>query len=117
MIQSVNSYFLNYAARVKDPLERFKIVMTCTVALIQQCQSFEKPLNPVLGETYQARCPDGAQLYVEQTSHHPPISHFHVEGPDGKYQMSGYNECRVKFSMNSINVHAVGHKKFTFHDG
>ena len=34
MIQSVNSYYLNYAASVKDPLERFKVVMTCTMALI-----------------------------------------------------------------------------------
>lgn len=117
MIQSVNSFYLNYAASIKDPLERFKVVMTCTMALIQECQSFEKPLNPVLGETYQAKCADGADLYVEQTSHHPPISHYLIDGPDGKYTVSGHNECRVKFSVTSINVNQVGHKKFAFHDG
>ena len=36
----------------RDPIERFKIFMTCTVALIHNGQFFEKPVNPVLGETY-----------------------------------------------------------------
>jgi hypothetical protein len=67
--------------------------MTCTVALIHNGQFFEKPVNPVLGETYQARGADGARLYMEQTSHHPPVSHMYIDGPDGKYTVSGWCEC------------------------
>ena len=64
-IQCVNSWYLNYAAHLNNPLERFKIFMTTTIALIHEGQFFEKPLNPVLGETYQAKCADGADLFVE----------------------------------------------------
>ena len=116
-IQCVNSYYLNYAASINDPLERFKVFMTCTVALIHKGQFFEKPLNPVLGETYQATCPDGAQVFMEQTSHHPPISHLLISGPDNRYTVYGYNECVVKFAVTSINVTMLGHKKVVFHDG
>lgn len=31
-IQSMNSYYLNYAASISDPVERMKLFMTCTVA-------------------------------------------------------------------------------------
>ena len=72
---------------------------------------FEKPLNPVLGETYQAKSPDGGMVYMEQTCHHPPISHFLAEGPEGRYRVSGYSECVVKFSVTSINVTLLGHKQ------
>jgi len=116
-IQCVNSWYLNYAAHCSDPVERFKVFMTCTVALIHEGQFFEKPLNPVLGETYQAKCADGADLYVEQTSHHPPVSHMLIEGPNGAYRYSGYNECSVAFSVTNIKVNLLGHKKVKFHDG
>jgi hypothetical protein len=91
--------------------------MTTTIALIHEGQFFEKPLNPVLGETYQAKCADGADLFVEQTSHHPPISHMLVEGPNGMYRYSGYNECVVKFSVTSITVSQNGYKRVKFNDG
>ena len=78
---------------------------------------FEKPLNPVLGETYQAKSPDGAMVYMEQTCHHPPVSHMLVEGPEGRYRVSGYSECVVKFAVTSINVTLLGHKQVEFQDG
>ena len=37
-----------------------------------------KPFNPILGETYQSRFNDGTKCFLEQTSHHPPVSHFEV---------------------------------------
>ena len=43
---------------------------------------FDKPLNPILGETYVSECEDGSKGYFEQTSHHPPISHAQFYGPD-----------------------------------
>ena len=50
--QKVNWYYLNYAASVNDPVERLKAFMTANVVFLLKGNSFEKPLNPVLGETF-----------------------------------------------------------------
>jgi hypothetical protein len=52
------------------------------VAGLQHCfQSWRKPFNPILGETWQAALSDGTALFLEQISHHPPISAFQMFGP------------------------------------
>ena len=51
-IQCVFSFYLNYAASISDPIERMKIVVTTTIAFLWKNHCFEKPLNPVLGETF-----------------------------------------------------------------
>ena len=37
-----------------------------------------KPFNPIWGETFQCKIGE-TKLYLEQTSHHPPIFHFLVK--------------------------------------
>jgi len=49
------------------------------------CTGQNKPFNPLLGETLQGHYDDGTTFYCEHTSHHPPISNFLVEDPDGLY--------------------------------
>lgn len=45
-------------------------------------QSWKKPFNPLLGETWQAQqAGGGCQIFMEQLSHHPPISAFEMIGP------------------------------------
>jgi hypothetical protein len=56
---------MNYAASIKDPIERMKAVITSTISFLWKGHQFEKPLNPVLGETYQAKSADGGMIYVE----------------------------------------------------
>ena len=53
------------AALTDDMVTRMKHVMTASVSFLYPCHSFDKPLNPILGETYQATLEDGAMLYVE----------------------------------------------------
>ena len=74
-----------------DPVERLKLLMTQQISYFYKEKIYEKPLNPILGETFQARGQDGAMIYMEQTSHHPPISHFLIEGPDNSYNMKGWS--------------------------
>lgn len=70
--------YLNRAAHCIDPLERFKNVVTFAIAgLHNPCKQL-KPFNPILGETYQATWADGSEIFLEHTSHHPPISNFLV---------------------------------------
>lgn len=44
--------YLNAAALAKDPVERMKCVMIASIAFIGNCHHWDKPLNPILGETY-----------------------------------------------------------------
>lgn len=66
--------YLNAAALATDPLERMKNLITSSISFCYSAHTFEKPLNPILGETYQARMEDGTEVLLEQICHHPPIS-------------------------------------------
>jgi len=54
----------------------------------------EKPFNPVVGETVQARL-NGCPIYFEQTSHHPAICHYLMFGRG--YDLSGCHIPMVNF--------------------
>eukprot|EP00919_Chromeraceae_sp_WS-2016_P025953 GHVR01061351.1.p1 GENE.GHVR01061351.1~~GHVR01061351.1.p1 ORF type:complete len:102 (+),score=1.99 GHVR01061351.1:313-618(+) len=78
---------------------------------------FFKPLNPILGETLQARLIDGTKIFSEQISHHPPISYFLVYGPNENYQFSGCYNFDISPGLNSITLKNLGKRKITFKDG
>lgn len=88
--QSSLPVYLAAANASEDPLERMKLTMAANFCWYFYEYAFDKPLNPILGETYQAFGADGARIYAEQTSHHPPISHFIVDGPNDIYKVTGY---------------------------
>jgi hypothetical protein len=56
---------MNKAASISDPIERMKLVMASSIAFMVPAKIYEKPLNPVLGETYQATAADGAKIFME----------------------------------------------------
>ena len=58
---------------------------------------FDKPYNPVIGETYQGLI-DGCPVYAEQISHHPPISSVLFYGRG--YKISGQFEPIVQIGLN-----------------
>jgi hypothetical protein len=68
--------YLTAAAMSSDAIERMKLVMTQSISYIYPTHCFDKPLNPILGETLQANLEDGAQVFMEQVCHHPPISYL-----------------------------------------
>lgn len=116
--QSVMSIYFNYAAtEVTDPLERLKLFLAANIAQSYYDALIEKPLNPVLGETYHTVGQDGAKIYVEQTSHHPPRSHWYIDGPQGNYIVTGHGAFDVKAGPRMANIIISGHKKVVFKDG
>mmetsp|Transcript_34187 Transcript_34187/g.42274 ORF Transcript_34187/g.42274 Transcript_34187/m.42274 type:complete len:109 (-) Transcript_34187:919-1245(-) len=78
---NVSSYYYTLAALTEDPIERMKMVVTASIAYLEPTHHWNKPLNPIIGETYQAESPDGSSYFLEQVSHHPPIAYFVHYGP------------------------------------
>lgn len=109
--------YLTLAAKESDPIERMKHVMVSSIAYLYPCHNFNKPLNPIVGETYQASMTDGSQIFVEQVSHHPPITYYIIEGPNQIYRFSGYTNFSVKAGLNSISLDVQGNKTVSFADG
>ena len=47
--------YYNLASKLAaDPIERLKMIISADVSSVIYTETFEKPLNPVLGETYVA---------------------------------------------------------------
>lgn len=51
-ISCIGPAYLNAAAFATDPVERMKYVMTASIAFVYPTHHFDKPLNPILGETF-----------------------------------------------------------------
>jgi len=50
------------ASTTNDHLERFKYVVVATLCAFHKSSSFIKPLNPILGETYELEYEDGSKV-------------------------------------------------------
>lgn len=66
-----------------------------------------KPFNPLKGETYEYVC-DEYKLFVEQTSHHPPIHCLYIESDD--FIIYGYNYTNISFNLSGIGLNSLGQK-------
>ena len=114
---SFEPLFLNRAAQIKDPLERFKYVIAFQLAPLYICSSQYKPFNPILGETFQGHFADGTQVYCEHTSHHPPITNFHMHPADNSYDFWGFYEFTGTMGANSLKSGLRGPNNIRFADG
>lgn len=54
--------YLNIAGTSQDHLERFKFVIVATLSCFHNSSHFLKPLNPILGETYEMMYNDGSRV-------------------------------------------------------
>ena len=94
-----------------------KSVIAFGLSSIILCTSQNKPFNPLLGETNQGTFADGTRYYCEHTSHHPPITHYLLEGPGNAYRMYGYYEIFGKMGKNSLTSGLRGPCTIEFPDG
>ena len=109
--------FLREAAATKDHLERFKAVIAFSLSSLYICTSQYKPFNPILGETLQGTFSDGTQVFCEHTSHHPPVTNFHMQPEDGSYDFWGFYEFTGSMSANSLRSGLRGPNNIRFQDG
>ena len=74
---SLAPYLLEKAAKSEDKIETFKYVILFSLSALFRSTEQLKPLNPLLGETYQCEWEDGSKIYIEHISHTPPISNIY----------------------------------------
>lgn len=67
--------------------------------MASQSLNCRKPLNPILGQTYQGLI-DGCPVYMEQISHHPPITSIYFIGRG--YKIYGTVGVEVQLRLNYI---------------
>lgn len=113
-------YYLNAAAD-SNPIDRLKNLTAYVVHSFHLYLYSYKPFNPVIGETFQSviYLPSNPELgsinvYVEQTSHHPPILNFYATHE--KFKMYGYRGGSVKGTGNSIVADVSGFFGVEFND-
>ena len=63
--QSCMNIYLNHAASLDDKVERVKLLIVASMASSYHDKIFEKPLNPILGETYECYGQDGSSIVFE----------------------------------------------------
>jgi len=56
--------YLNIIGTSKDHLERFKHIIVATISCFHNSSHFLKPLNPILGETYEVMYNDGSRVKI-----------------------------------------------------
>lgn len=111
--------YLGRAAAVQgDPIERMKLTVSFLVAGMHRAVAQRKPFNPILGETSRARFEDGTDVYVDQPSHHPPVTSFQLFGPGGAWKLHGTHEYTAQMRPpNGLLGGQVGPNTVEFADG
>ncbi|WIA29609.1 hypothetical protein OEZ86_012096 [Tetradesmus obliquus] len=111
----VHPRHLEAAAAAASPLARLQLCVAWFVAGLQHVfASWRKPFNPLLGETWQACTASGSSIFVEQVSHHPPVTAFHLQGPSGLFSFQGLSQPEVSFSAGGLKTNARGYRRITF---
>jgi hypothetical protein len=110
---------IDLASREADPVRRLKLVATGVLAgLHLKCEQ-AKPFNPILGETYEAVYEAGHRLYVEQVSHHPPVTAWEVfaPGPSPAWVYTGTCLWKASLRGNTIKGCEAGDCTVSFRAG
>jgi hypothetical protein len=93
---------LGKAGSCKDKQEAFKYVILFSLSALFRSSEQLKPLNPMLGETYECEWKDGTKFYLEHTCHTPPISHFYIKSSKNLFIVSGYIDLEMGGVMKAM---------------
>ena len=109
-----SAYYMDYPVYFKsincdDPTERLINVVRWFISQLHGSYASrvpeKKPYNPILGEQYFANS-EGLSLSVEQTSHHPPVTSFHLTG--NQVEATGQVKQKSSFKGTWIQVIPYG---------
>lgn len=81
------SYLLQQAAETTDCYIRITLIGAFIMTSLTSIEEgFNKPFNPLLGETYEFEN-ERFKFIAEQVSHHPPITAWYCESIDKKFRI------------------------------
>ncbi|EAS07102.1 oxysterol-binding protein (macronuclear) [Tetrahymena thermophila SB210] len=103
--------FLEKGGLVNSSIEQIKYTASFLLSSFIMGFNQEKPFNPIIGETVQARL-NGCPIYFEQTSHHPPISNYYLYGRG--YDLYGCHIPLVNMGANSLTGLLAGNPTVYF---
>ena len=98
---------LTKAGTSKDKVEAFKYVILFSLSALFRSSEQLKPLNPMLGETYECEWEDGSKFYLEHTCHTPPISHFYIKSSRNLFIVSGYIDMEMGGVVKAIYKNSI----------
>jgi hypothetical protein len=119
---SMYNEFLFKAANEKDPVKRLALVIAFSLSGLHQTATALKPFNPILGETYEAEyicenAEENADVYVEQISHHPPVTAFELISRSGDFHYTGHAGYMASIRGNALKGGQTGPHSVKFQDG
>ncbi|KAI0968852.1 Oxysterol-binding protein-domain-containing protein [Xylaria arbuscula] len=102
------AHLLDLAAERTDSIERMLYVAAFAASeFASTIGRVAKPFNPLMGETFEYARPDkGYRFFIEQVSHHPPISACYGESAQWTY----WGEAKVdsRFLGKSFDFYHLG---------
>ena len=98
---------LEKAAKCEDKIETFKYVILFSLSALFRSSEQLKPLNPLLGETYQCEWEDGSKFYIEHISHTPPISRIYITSSKNLFIVSGYIDMELGGILKAMFKNAM----------
>lgn len=113
-------HFLPAAAKTTDPIRRIKLIAAFVISGLHCMDTLGKPFNPILGSTYHATLPDGVECHLEQTSHHPPVTHYTIRPDSGDYLLAGFSGIsgNIEWGLDTgLSSRRVGVNIVQFADG
>jgi hypothetical protein len=108
--------YMNLALKTSDPVERFKLYIVAQISYFYLTTSFAKPLNPIIGETFNGYYEDGSRIFLEQISHHPPVAYMMFTGPNDSYKFYGPSMFSASAGLNSITLNTKAWRRVEFKD-
>jgi len=100
-------FILNKVYYLQDPIEKLKTMTTFLISQLYLSVLRIKPLNPILGETYQVKIAN-LYCYFEQTNINPPTTNFYCFDSDNYYKIYGYVSISTKLGINNLKAIKYG---------
>jgi len=92
----------------EDSLQRFLCVARWIVSFLPKEKMEKKPYNPTIGEEHicwiEHSDNDWTELFVEQVSHHPPLTALFLRNQNQKISLLSSLDAEVSFSGNSVTI-------------
>lgn len=112
----VTSY-MEKVVQETDPEQRLSLFTVGIIAAFHLYAQPKKPWNPILGETFVGKWPNGVTIFGEQTSHHPPVSNVQLRAPDDSWKIDAQFNFEIDQGIFQIDIIQKGKVVLTISDG